>query len=438
MCLTGHGINDNWELQALCLEVVVLTERHTADYLGGELKAVCDRWGLDPVRNRDVVPVRVRKVDLNAIVTDNAANITKAVSIVDVPNPTCFGHNLQLGITAGMAEESVKEFMTEAKEMVTYFHVSSPANHRLKVISKASGLPITTLKQECPTRWSSGNEMLRSLHILKEPVCTILIQDKRKVPDESFWVELAEFLEVLKPLAIITARMSGDKYPTMGNVYAILIDLVSNKLHVNTNDGNVVTCFKTAMLDKIEAVFQREDVLEIMQISAVLDPRFKHLAFLKPGAQRDAYRLVKEKGESLSEATPSPSNSPPEKRTRAGECGELDDEDLLIYGSVCLNAIGVSKQPKGKTPVDIEIDNYKAEPGCASVKDCPLEWWKTHDQKFPILSRLAKKYLAIPATSVPSERVFSDGTNIITKKRASMDPEFAVELIVLHGNRYKE
>ena len=47
----------------------------------------------------------------------------------------------------------------------------------------------------------------------------------------------------------------------------------------------------------------------------------------------------------------------------------------------------------------------------------PLEWQKDHEAKFPNLSRMARDYLAIPATSVPSEESFSIGKNLITDKR---------------------
>jgi len=42
--------------------------------------------------------------------------------------------------------------------------------------------------------------------------------------------------------------------------------------------------------------------------------------------------------------------------------------------------------------------------------------------------------LAIPATSAPSERVWSAAGNIVTKKRASLSDSTVETLVFLHGN----
>lgn len=49
------------------------------------------------------------------------------------------------------------------------------------------------------------------------------------------------------------------------------------------------------------------------------------------------------------------------------------------------------------------------------------------------LEPIAKIVLCIPGTSVSSERVFSDTGNIVTKKRASLDPDTVNQLVFLRS-----
>lgn len=64
----------------------------------------------------------------------------------------------------------------------------------------------------------------------------------------------------------------------------------------------------------------------------------------------------------------------------------------------------------------------------------PLKWWKTHTPSFPTLSVIARKYLCIPATSAPSERVFSVAGLTISKQRSKLSSENASCLIFLRDN----
>jgi hAT family protein len=52
-----------------------------------------------------------------------------------------------------------------------------------------------------------------------------------------------------------------------------------------------------------------------------------------------------------------------------------------------------------------------------------LTWWRLNAHAYPCLARIARDYLAIPATSAPVERVFSGGADLITKKRGSLSED---------------
>ena len=64
----------------------------------------------------------------------------------------------------------------------------------------------------------------------------------------------------------------------------------------------------------------------------------------------------------------------------------------------------------------------------------PFKWWDENKNNFPILTKLAKKYLCISATSVASERLFSDVGNIITAKRTNLKPERVSKMVFLKRN----
>lgn len=66
---------------------------------------------------------------------------------------------------------------------------------------------------------------------------------------------------------------------------------------------------------------------------------------------------------------------------------------------------------------DDEVSQYFNTP---RSKTAALQFWKVNQYKFPILSAMAKDFLAVQASSVPSERAFSAGGNLVSKRRCSM------------------
>jgi hypothetical protein len=89
------------------------------------------------------------------------------------------------------------------------------------------------------------------------------------------------------------------------------------------------------------------------------------------------------------------------------------------------------------TSADAELILYKQEPSIRLRNDdgtfnCPLTWWKFNEKKYKLLSILVARVLCIPATSAPSERLFSTAGLTIAKDRARLASQTANELIFLH------
>lgn len=92
-----------------------------------------------------------------------------------------------------------------------------------------------------------------------------------------------------------------------------------------------------------------------------------------------------------------------------------------------------------------ELNEYLAIPTERGRDVDPLEWWKKNQAQFPVLSKVAQDYLAIPGpvdmwfflfiyicwhvmfiyigSSAPVERIFSRGKRLISPVRSSLAPE---------------
>ncbi len=64
----------------------------------------------------------------------------------------------------------------------------------------------------------------------------------------------------------------------------------------------------------------------------------------------------------------------------------------------------------------------------------PLKFWKEKASQFPELSQLASEFLSIPATSAPSERIWSRAARVITAKHARLSSKVTSRMIFVQEN----
>jgi hypothetical protein len=88
--------------------------------------------------------------------------------------------------------------------------------------------------------------------------------------------------------------------------------------------------------------------------------------------------------------------------------------------------------------IEAELESYKMSP-TLPMRDIhggwcnPLrDWWLPNAIRFPHIAIIARKVLAVPATSAPVERLFSSAGLTIANDRANLLPEIANDLVFLH------
>ena len=95
--------------------------------------------------------------------------------------------------------------------------------------------------------------------------------------------------------------------------------------------------------------------------------------------------------------------------------------------------MSATSSPVKSSGAELEIQEYLKQP-CIDMTSDPLQYWKEQQTNFPHLTALALKYLAIPASSAPVERLFSIAGKIFRPERCSMSDTTFEKLMMIKCN----
>ena len=131
----------------------------------------------------------------------------------------------------------------------------------------------------------------------------------------------------------------------------------------------------------------------------------------------------------------------------SGKQSGWDEEDAFVQcfkeiaggtGNSMENVVkGKISEDKDVSLVELveEVVRYLQLPFLAREK-CPLKYWQDED-KLPALKQLASKFLSTPASSVYSERLYSEYGNVFEDKHSRMLPKLGEMLLFIHHNSRK-
>lgn len=411
--VTAHGITKNWKIVNYIITTELMDERHTSINLKDKLVDIMKEWEID--------------TKTICIVHDNAVNIKNAVTAMapNIKSRTCFAHSLQLCVNKGLEENEIKQILITASSIVSHFKHSTVAIKALQVAQKKFKMPEKKLIQSVKTRWNSIYAMVERL-IESRQCISIVLNDRNTTTrttaislelSESKWELLEQLVKVLKPFDLVTKVLSSATTPTISTVHPILKSIAQHYLTPNDSDLHKIKILKETLSQEFKARFfnqMHSDSIFLLNIASLLDPRYKNVF----DDENDILITLKDFIMNQLNYEDSPVN------------------DSINQPSSMVSALDILF-PQNDSGEDInqqnELEKYLKE-NCINKNACPLTWWAENSKRYPMISKLAKKYLCIPSTSTPSERAFSTAGNIITSKRNCLAGETAKWLIFLSHN----
>ncbi len=414
--LTVHYLNDNFRLCTHLLEVKEFDEAHTGFHIAEELEAILQHWN-------------VSLNDLVAFTTDNGSNVASAIASMSCIRMPCLSYCLNLAVEKACSIQDISKALARCRRLVSHFNHSAKSSYFLKQKQESFSHPIHNLIQDVTTRWNLSYYMVARIIEQQQPICATLLELRKSdlMPSESEFTSMETYVDIMTPLVKITEAIGADKWVTISSVRPILYKLLSSHLVTSENETRLGKKMKSEMLTDLQKRYT-DDAMLLLGKASFLDPRMKALPFLSSSERTKIIDSIVDDVLQIPESNETEkTNEPPEKRKKGEHVLFKMIDDIMHSTTDEDEPTTITNLQKMRA----EIQRYSSEP---NDTDDPLDWWKANSFRYPLLSHLARKYLAIPATSVPSERVFSAAGHVVNKKRACLDPSSVNMLVFFAEN----
>ena len=173
------------------------------------------------------------------------------------------------------------------------------------------------------------------------------------------------------------------------------------------SEMNYVTSLKGEIRDYLLENTKKNLNFLVLGCSSFLDKRWSTLSFLSDAKRKEVKAKIMSELQQLELEWEG--HLPPPPKKRKGLCMDIDGDSEELKS--------------GDTKAEAE---RKLDPN-----ENPFPLWMSRKAKYPLLSQVARKYLAVMGTSTPAERVFSQLGRVLEKRRLRMKDSLFSSLMFL-------
>uniref|UniRef100_A0A1I7XYM1 BED-type domain-containing protein n=1 Tax=Steinernema glaseri TaxID=37863 RepID=A0A1I7XYM1_9BILA len=403
-------------------------------------------------------------LDTEAIVCitrDGATNMVAMSRSLGKESVHCFAHCLNLVVEGAVEKSSaVQRLVAKAVAVVNSFQRSNTSADMLYNIEEKETGSATRLKTFSKTRWNSLFESVSSVTAKEEWLLLFTKGHKNKTPQTEAisklsaqdYMALREIERILQPFADVTSMVSAR------NAHIGIIPYYCRKIikycegykPVEDSDG-VFKQFSVNLLNECTRRFDQYGT-EIVEFAAYLDPRFhkKPQVFRVEKWEAIELRFKQHLMGIFASATATTDNQD------AVDCDEGFEEELtndpveVVGNSLQRHWFDDDEEDDTTTDIsevvlsqeskEIEEELRRFDESCLidlptyanPGHDTALEWWSKRYINFPKLAEEARRFFAMQASSVDSERAFSQASLLFSNKlRSRLSTEKAEKLLLI-------
>jgi hypothetical protein len=396
-----HFINKSFEFENIIIGF---------EYMPGEHSNIIFNLAAKKIYDKIKEVLKEYKIDHNiiSITGDNCNTNISFANLVEndgILFMGCSAHIINLMLENSFVD--YLEILQNVKELVTKVRKSPKLFSALNKEAEEDNLVLKKFRTSVKTRWNSQLYMIQSVLDNKEVLINTVTELKTIV--EKIDIEkLKELKEILEPFEDCIKFLSSSKFPTIAILFRVIRGMYK---HLDDLEKNKKYKQIAINMKKVLKKYYSELNNSIIY-GSLLNPNLKD-RFINEYFTESKDEIIME---------------------FKGIYKNYYDKNSNIDS----NKINISKKNKNikkiieDTSSDEENENINEDKIFQEYKSYMIEkrtknvdvlyFWRINQIRFPILAQIARDYLSISSTSVPSERCFSRSGFIVNKYRNRLSP----------------
>ncbi|CAN6215278.1 unnamed protein product [Urochloa humidicola] len=431
LCVTAHYIDDEWILHKQIIKFTLVESPHDGRTMFNAFLKTLQDWNIES----KVFAITLDNAQVNdnfvATLQENLVDKGQLLRKGKLFHCHCAAHVFNLIVQEGF--KAVSTATKNIRDSVKYVKSSQARKQRFEEMAEQVGLPNEKRPPlDVVTRWNSTYLMLETALKYRRAYAALRQNDPQYThePSTRDWKVAKKLYTMLEPFYEATKLVSGSKYPTSSLYFHMLWEVKKELDNQSSNTDSVIASMVHGMREKMNKYWD----LSYLQICipVILDPRFK-MRFLEfrlgKWFEDEAIRYISKVEKTfrkLFAEYSSEINVPILEKAHTVSNNELHIDDNGPW------ADWGQHQSAQKSRRTNELDKYLEEETMPVESDLDiLQYWKMHLGSYPILARMARDILAVPASTVASESAFSTGERIVSDYRSRLKSETIEALICL-------